>query len=506
MNIRHIVLPLALALLTGCTTNRNPNAPTPVSDGATKIYDADTGQLLASSEGKSAAGGGRVIVNNVSQVSNLAPHISPGTPFAYSRMTYSRVNAVAVQEVKAKEEKYKSAQSALESLVKGGVAAAKGNYAEAVKEAGAAAADAYKSWQEAQTALANAPQPAQGNLDGEVLVVGPDAGATVALVAESTANTVKAGLVPSPVNTRNTTETRTDITTEAETLAGLSATKDVSLAAIGAAIDLARLKAAKANGGAKLDEIVDDEDGPEAPTAPVSTKAYDSLSPLAKKFLWKSRYSQALGRGTGTIFVPGDRPKIKSAVVTFADGSAQTPTENYFSESQERQRLVFVKPYPAGAASAKITYADGGTETFALPNAHARREYLPGAYKSATPSDPVTPAPPAAGEPPNGAPAALTATGIHLRSNVAEIVTKILVIEDAKTNTVNPPKILATRVGNGWTTGKPLSEHRGAVYQIWFSRTPPSDVPHHPRFPNPDSEGIVGHFTQEGKWDPDTVR
>ena len=120
------LLPILLALLglTACqTAKRNPNAPTPPSDAPVKIYDNDTGALLNDRTGQSSAGGGRVVVNNVSQIPALAPAVSPGSSFAYGRFNYSRVNAAAVAQVKSLEDKYKSAQSSLESLVKGGVAA-----------------------------------------------------------------------------------------------------------------------------------------------------------------------------------------------------------------------------------------------------------------------------------------------------------------------------------------------------------------------------------------------
>lgn len=505
-----LLLLLTLGLSACQTASRNPNAPTPPSDAPVKIYDNDTGALLNDRTGQSSAGGGRVVVNNVSQIPALAPAVSPGSSFAYGRFNYSRVNAVAVAQVKSLEDKYKSAQSSLESLVKGGVAAAGGNYAAAAKEAAALAADAYKSWQDAQASLANSPQPSQGAADTEVLIAGPDAGKTLESVSANLGETIRIGLAPGAVNTFTDTAKREDITTEAETLAGLKTAGEtvVSLAQIYAAIDSNRLLLARQTGTPSMDKIIDDEDdkGDGGVTPPTPSTTYDKLSDMEQKFLWKSRYSQAMERGIGTIFVPADRPKIKSAIVTFSNGTKQGPSENYFSESQKRQRLVFSSPYPAGPAKAEILYTDGQSETYDLPDAHKRREFKPGAYKGAAPVAPTEPTPPPPAEtsaaPAGGAPAELTPLGLLLREDVAATVDHVLVIEDAKTNTTNPPKYKAVRIGNTWTTGRPLSAHRAAVYQIWYSRPPPSPVTYHPNF---FGRGPVGHFSDVG-WDPDTIR
>ena len=258
-------------------------------------------------------------------------------------------------------------------------------------------ADAYKAWQDAETSLANSPQPAQGAVDAELLVVGPNAGQTIERVGESVSGTIRSGLAPGAVNTFSSTAKREDIATEAETLAGIKATQDTvtSLAQIYAQIDLNRLRFARQSGSPAVDKSVDldDDKGDGGSPVPAPTTPYDKLSELEQRFLWKSRYDQAMERGIGTIFVPADRPKIKSAVVTFSNGSKQGPSENYFSESQKRQRLVFSSPYPAGPAKAEILYADGQTETYDLPDAHKRREYRPGAYKGAAPAPAPSPAP-----------------------------------------------------------------------------------------------------------------
>ena len=154
-----------------------------------------------------------------------------------------------------------------------------------------------------------------------------------------------------------------------------------------------------------------------------------------------------------------------------------------------------------------MAYVDGGSETFALPNAHARREYLPGAYKTSAPVAPAPePSPAPIADPDNGAPAELTPTGaLRLRSDVAALVSKVLVL----TNAENPPateKFTATRTGNEWSTGRPLGDYPAAVYQIWFTSPPPADVPHHQAFPSPAGPAQVAHITQAGTFKPETTR
>lgn len=123
---------------------------------------------------------------------------------------------------------------------------------------------------------------------------------------------------------------------------------------------------------------------------------------------------------------------------------------------------------------------------------------------------PVTPppAPPKPPTPPAPAPtkdAELTATGLRLAPDIVPLVSKVLVLTNAETP-AQTVKYFCQKSGDEWTTGKPLSAYPKAVYQIWFTKTPPR-VPHHRNFPNnKPGEPPVGHITQAGKWSPPTTR
>lgn len=113
---------------------------------------------------------------------------------------------------------------------------------------------------------------------------------------------------------------------------------------------------------------------------------------------------------------------------------------------------------------------------------------------------PKPPTPPA---PPSNKDAELTATGIRLASDLAPLVAKVIIIEDAHTNRTNPMKHLCTFMGNGqWGTGKPLSAYRAAVYQLFWNKEP--RVPHHQGFPGAIKN--VSHVMPSGAWNPPSTR
>lgn len=498
-----------LTTMTGCKT-RNPGATAPNKPTAAwKLYDADTGKLLSQTEdnrGQTALGGGQsfnstdaMLVQSLREAAGAGSVTNGMTLLRLGRSAALTANVERVKELTAKRKE--TAQRAIAALDAG----LEQDYLDLTKEVVVLGKDIAELIAQGQEAGPGADNKATELL---LLTTAPGQKEMIIALGQAGVSSLQAESGNRPIF-RDTTRTATeDITTEPEALAGIQAARDVILANIWAQIDRYRIDAARKAGGARPDQLIDDEAGDETPAAPVKQTAYEKLSANAKNFLWKSRYDQKVERGTGVVFVPGDRPKITSARITFADGSTQTPRENYFAESQERQRLTFYSAYPAGAAKLVVSYADGQSETYAIPDAHQRRQYQPGPYKGAAQVDPAPAPSPVTGEPANGAPAALTSDGrLHLRSDVAGLVMKVLVLSAINEQANTATKEAATREGNVWAGSKAITAYAPpAVYQIWFTATPPADVPHHRTFPDLVTVQPVAHLTAKGEWSPPTTR
>jgi len=198
--MNRLIALLALSTLTACQSTRNPNKPDAVPDTPTRIYDAETGEILNDSTGKNAAGGGRIVSHATSQIPTIAPALKPGQVFAYGRLTYNRVNAVTANIVRELEDKYKGASDSLSSLMKAGAAGFKGDYGKAVEEGGKAVAAAYKELQDYRATVANSPQPAQSVTESEFLITGEGSAAALVDLGKAASGAVQIGLAPSLPN------------------------------------------------------------------------------------------------------------------------------------------------------------------------------------------------------------------------------------------------------------------------------------------------------------------
>lgn len=205
-------------------------------------------------------------------------------------------------------------------------------------------------------------------------------------------------------------------------------------------------------------------------------------------FLYKTRLAKTnpVTRHDSAILIPKDRPQPVSVV-----GIGQEIRENYFSESEDRWIMRLAGPLPARAATATVTYKDGGKESFRIDSLAGRTEYNPGAYKAPKPDAPTKP--PVSLKP---------AKSLLIRSDLAALVEKVIVITHA-TTPKESKKFLCSRVGNAWTTGTALKDYPGAVYQIWWKSAPPG-VPHHQNFYLIGAK--VSHVMPDGRWNPPSTR
>lgn len=505
-----LLLGLALGAVTGCKNTRAPAVAPNRPTAQWKLYDETTGKLLATTDdnrGQTALGGGQSfnttdaqLVREVREAAEGSAHTNGVTLLRMGRSAALTANVQKVQELQAKRKE--TAQRAIAALDAG----LEQDYLDLTKEVvalGKDIAELIASGQESG--------PSGDNKSTELLLLttAPGQKEMILGLGQFGQGALEAEKGNRPTFIQSTKTTVEDTTTEPEALSGIQAARDVSLANLWAQLDRYRIDAARKAGGASPDQLIDDDASDETPAAPVKQTAYDKLSANAKNFLWKSRYDQKVERGTGVVFVPGDRPKIASAKIAFKDGSTQTPRENYFAESQERQRLTFYNAYPAGPAKLVVTYADGQSETYDIPDAHQRRQFQPGPYKGAAPVDPApapAPAPVPVADPANGAPAALTSAGaLHLRADVAALVNRVLVLSSINEAANTADKEPATRAGNTWAGSKPIADYaQPAVFQIFFSKRPPEDVPVHLNFVGGYTN--VGHFTAASQWSPPTSR
>ena len=97
----------------------------------------------------------------------------------------------------------------------------------------------------------------------------------------------------------------------------------------------------------------------------------------------------------------------------------------------------------------------------------------------------------------------LTATGLRLAPDLVPLVAKVLVLTHAETP-AKTVKYQASKSGDEWSTGQPLSAYPSAVFQIFWKVEPPARIPHHQGFPGAIKN--VSHVTQAGKWKPESTR
>lgn len=109
---------------------------------------------------------------------------------------------------------------------------------------------------------------------------------------------------------------------------------------------------------------------------------------------------------------------------------------------------------------------------------------------------PKTPTPPAPARD-----ATLTATGLRLAPDLVPLVAKVLILTHAETP-AKTVKYQASRAGDEWSTGQPLSAYPSAVYQIFWAKEP--RVPHHQGFPGAIKN--VSHVMPSGAWNPPSTR
>lgn len=116
-----------------------------------------------------------------------------------------------------------------------------------------------------------------------------------------------------------------------------------------------------------------------------------------------------------------------------------------------------------------------------------------------TPATAPTPAPP----PAPARDATLTATGLRLAPDLVPLVAKVLVLTHAETP-AKTVKYMASRAGDEWSTGQPLSAYPSAVFQIFWKTEPPARIPHHQGFRGAIKN--VSHVMPSGAWNPPTTR
>lgn len=125
-------------------------------------------------------------------------------------------------------------------------------------------------------------------------------------------------------------------------------------------------------------------------------------------------------------------------------------------------------------------------------------------FGQATPAPvepPKPPTPPTAPAPARDA--TLTSTGLRLASDLVPLVAKVLVVTNAETPS-KTVKYQASKSGDEWSTGQPLSAYPSAVFQIFWTREPPARIPHHQGFPGAIKN--VSHVMPDGRWNPPTTR
>ena len=123
-------------------------------------------------------------------------------------------------------------------------------------------------------------------------------------------------------------------------------------------------------------------------------------------------------------------------------------------------------------------------------------EVAPPVVPPVDPPNPPTPTPPAGD-------ATLTATGLRLAPDLVPLVAKVLILTHAETP-AKTVKYQASKSGDEWSTGQPLSAYPSAVFQIFWKTEPPARIPHHQGFPGAIKN--VSHVMPSGAWNPPTTR
>lgn len=508
-------------LATGCSTSRGPALP---DAAATETFDVVTGKLVSKSNlGKSGGAVGQVADYTDAQILDaLFRTPAPSNGRSFVRTVYSNLTQPDVQRIDDLNEKRKAA---LEKAEKAFVAGASQDYEALLSEAaqlGVQIAGIVK-------AKANKPQPDSASIIATVYSEG-EGHTDVAKSALATGGAAVAARYENRAEYSDTKKVTFEDTTTAEELK-IAASVAAEIARLKAEVE--KLKATKpAPSPAPDTTATTPGNGTPGATSPTlggdaglglsDDQAREILSKMKNTDDTDLNHPQALrlvkmygsrithfGDGNesnrapdnsnlwkpqgndGNLVVITASEKYAGAVVVEADSTVNLSIGNGW-----RPHFRFGKPGTGYGSSPRVTVGGVGTAVIGNPGTKQSFKLTP----MTKPTEPVDP-PPA-----TGAAADLTpGGGLLLRPDAAALVSKVLVLTNAKTPELTT-KHVATRDGNVWSTGTSLLDYDRSVYQIWWTGTPPADIPHHQAFPSPAGPSKVSHFTQGRTWDPETNR
>lgn len=116
---------------------------------------------------------------------------------------------------------------------------------------------------------------------------------------------------------------------------------------------------------------------------PTENTVWPTLTGNSKVLLYKPKYEpnqSKLTRGTLAVLIPKDRPQPEQFELHAPDG-VKKPSENYFSNEENRWIIRVNAEFRAGPGEIRIVYKGGTSETFKITNTHRRQSIDPGPWK-----------------------------------------------------------------------------------------------------------------------------